>query len=51
MEIERSMKKKMDQRQAQSGIQLKGRSQGLTILLRLWSTHKKRSHMTDPTSS
>jgi hypothetical protein len=27
--------------QAQSGIQLKGRSQGLTLLLRLWSTHKK----------
>jgi hypothetical protein len=25
----------------QSGIQLKRRSQGLTVLLRLWSTHKK----------
>jgi hypothetical protein len=31
------------QRQAQSGIQLKGRSQGLT--LRLWSAHKKGSIM------
>jgi hypothetical protein len=34
------------QQQAQRGIQLKGRSQGLTILLRLWSTHKKGSIMT-----
>jgi hypothetical protein len=34
------------QRQAQSGIQLKGRSQGLTLLLRLWSTHKKGPIMT-----
>jgi hypothetical protein len=32
--------------QAQSGIQLKGRSQGLTLLLMLWSTHKKGSIMT-----
>jgi hypothetical protein len=30
----------------QSGIQLKGRSQGLTLLLRLWSTHKKGPIMT-----
>jgi hypothetical protein len=29
------------QRQAQSGIQLKGRPQDPTLLLRLWSTHKK----------
>jgi hypothetical protein len=29
------------QRQAESGIQLKGRSQGLTLLLRLWSAHRK----------
>jgi hypothetical protein len=36
------------QRQAQSGIQLKGRSQGLTLLLRLWSTHKKGPSMTLP---
>jgi hypothetical protein len=36
----------MVQRQAQSGIQLKGRSQGLTLLLRLWSTHKKEPIMT-----
>jgi hypothetical protein len=32
--------------QGQSGIQLKGRSQGLTLLLRLWSTHKKGPSMT-----
>jgi hypothetical protein len=32
------------QRQAQSGIQLKGRSQGLT--LRLWNAHKKGPIMT-----
>jgi hypothetical protein len=34
------------QGQAQSGIQLKGRSQGLTLLLRLWSAHKKGPIMT-----
>jgi hypothetical protein len=34
------------QHQAQSGIQLKGRSQGLTLLLRLWSAHKKGPSMT-----
>jgi hypothetical protein len=32
--------------QTQSGIQLKGSSQGLTPLLRLWSTHKKGPIMT-----
>jgi hypothetical protein len=32
--------------QAQSGIQLKGRSQGLTLLLRVWRAHKKGSIMT-----
>jgi hypothetical protein len=31
----------MVQGQVQRGIQLKGRSQGLTLLLRLWSAHKK----------
>jgi hypothetical protein len=36
------------QRQAQSRIQLKGRSQGLTLLLRVWSTHKKGPSMTVP---
>jgi hypothetical protein len=36
------------QRQAQSGIQLKGRSQGLTLLLRLWNTHNKGPIMTAP---
>jgi hypothetical protein len=34
------------QQQTQSGIQLQRRSQGLTLFLRLWSTHKKRSIMT-----
>jgi hypothetical protein len=32
--------------QAQSGIQVKERSQGLTLLLRLWSAHKKGPIMT-----
>ena len=35
------------QGQAQSGIQLNRRSQGLTLLLKLWSTHKKESIMND----
>jgi hypothetical protein len=34
------------QQQAQSGIQLNGRLQDLTLLLRLWSAHKKGSIMT-----
>ena len=34
------------QQQAQSRFQLKGWSQVLTILLRLWSTHKKGPSMT-----
>ena len=34
------------QLQVQSGFQLKERSQGLTLLLRLWSAHKKGSIMT-----
>jgi hypothetical protein len=37
---EESVEKKI-LRQAQSGIQLKGKCQGLTPLLRLWGTHKK----------
>ena len=38
--------------QAQFGIQLKERSQGLTLLLRLWRTHKKDESTPDvPTSS
>ena len=32
--------------QEQSGIQLKGRHQGLTLLFRLWSTHKRGPIMT-----
>jgi hypothetical protein len=39
MEIERIL-------EAQSGIQLKGKSQGWTLLLRLWSVHKKEPVMT-----
>jgi hypothetical protein len=39
-------KEKKVQRKAQSGIQLKGRSQDLTLLLRLWSTLKKGPMMT-----
>jgi hypothetical protein len=38
MEMERSLRKKK--------VQLKGRFQGLTLLLRLWSAHKKGSIMT-----
>jgi hypothetical protein len=39
------LEEKKVQPQVQSGIQLKGRSQGLTLLLRLWSIHQKRSIM------
>jgi hypothetical protein len=42
---EKSEEKKV-QWQALSGIQVKGGSQGLTLLLRLWSSHKKGSIMT-----
>ena len=38
--------KKKVQQQAQSGIQLKVGGQGLTLLLRLWSAHKKGPSMT-----
>jgi hypothetical protein len=38
--------KKKVQRQTQSGIHLKRRSQGLALLLSLWNAHKKRSIMT-----
>jgi hypothetical protein len=36
-------KEKKIQQQPQIGIHLKGRSQGWALLLRLWSTHKKRN--------
>jgi hypothetical protein len=36
--------KKEVQQQGQSGIQLKGRPQGLTLLLRLWSSNKKGTY-------
>jgi hypothetical protein len=41
---EESEEKKVQQ-QALRIIQLKGRSQGLTLLLRLWSAHKNGSTM------
>jgi hypothetical protein len=47
MEMERSLRKRRSSYKAQSGIQLKGRSQGLTLLLRLWSTHEKGPIMND----
>jgi hypothetical protein len=37
--MERSLRRSSDR--PKSGIQFKGRSQGLTLLLRLWSAHKK----------
>jgi hypothetical protein len=40
MEMERSLRKR------RSSYRLKGSFQGLTLLLRLWSTHKKGSIMT-----
>jgi hypothetical protein len=47
MEVKRNLKKKSSSdRPTQSGIQLKGWSQGLTLLLRLWSAHKKGPNMT-----
>jgi hypothetical protein len=45
MEIEEPKEKKV-QEQAQRGIRLKGRPQGLTLLLRLWRAHKKGPSMT-----
>jgi hypothetical protein len=49
------LEEKEVQQQAQSGIQLKGRSQGLILLLRLCSAHKKGPiddcPLKDPTSS
>jgi hypothetical protein len=41
MEMERSLRKR-------ARIQLKGRYQGLTLFLRLWSTHKNGPIMTAP---
>jgi hypothetical protein len=55
MEMERSLKKKKVERHYQSETQIKGRSQGLTLLLRLRSTHKREPSMKafreDPTGS
>jgi hypothetical protein len=58
MEMERNLRENKNrnkniQRQAQNGIQLKGRSQGLTLLLRLWNALKRTYHdcpLKDPTS-
>ena len=36
----------MVQQQAKIGIQFKGRSEGLTLLLKLWSAHKKEPIVT-----
>jgi hypothetical protein len=46
MKMERSLRKRSSGGQDQSGIQLKGRSQNLTLLLRLWCAHKKGPIMT-----
>jgi hypothetical protein len=46
MKIGEEPEEKKVQRQAQSGIKLKGRPQGLTILLRLRRTHQKGPIMT-----
>ena len=37
-----------EEKKAQSGMELKGRSQRLTLLLRLWNAHKKESIMNAP---
>jgi hypothetical protein len=37
---------KPEEKKPQSGIQLKGRSQGLTLLLNWWNAHKKGSIIT-----
>jgi hypothetical protein len=46
MEMERGLRKGRSRGQAQSEIQLKGKPGDLTLLLRLWSAHKKGSIMT-----
>jgi hypothetical protein len=44
--MDRSLRKRRVQGQAQSGIQLKEKSKDLTLLLRLWSAHQKGPTMT-----
>jgi hypothetical protein len=46
MEMKRSLMKRRSSNRFKEGIQLKGWSQGLTLLLRLWSAHKKGPSMT-----
>jgi hypothetical protein len=46
--MEKSLRKRKDQLQAQSGIQLKGRSQGLTLLLVPWCACKQGPIMAVP---
>ena len=40
------MERNLRKRRSRSGVQLKGRSQGLILLMRLWSAHKKGPIMT-----
>jgi hypothetical protein len=47
--VEREEKK--IQQKAQSGIQIKEKSQGLTLLLRFWSIHKKVEQQYELTST
>ena len=41
MEMKRILRKRMSRDRPKVGIQVTGMSQGLTLLLRLWSSHKR----------